>query len=566
MEKFINEILAKFGGAAKELVYLSVTPGVGLEAIQIDPTIKSVKAYGYRPLEYNESKREIENYDEFKKAFEEILTEMKIGSKCTVILNLPTVYVGKMELALLLNDDSITEALTSDAEQSYIFKRNEPIISWFDATTNSSSETRTVFYGAVQKAAVDKIKALLEEMGATLGGLEISLISVLRALDYAELAEVQMTENMPWNLMLVNQNGYSIFAMSGKNITDSYEEPIPLKTYEAEEVYDAIAQSAQLALMGLPASYLYIISETDLVSAELLSSKINFEGKIENFENNSFRKRDILPVSLNVIQENISKISLEAIGVGLTRISPYPVKLEFTGAKETEVATQDASVSFELNGKEITLTEKALRMMALVAAGVIVAVLLFAMLFLQSAEKKNKAELDRINKEIQTVEGEIKKLKDEASHTGFVARAEIETVLKNNRSKLMAYSALGTSVPKGLWLTYFMTKNDGKVDIKGVGESVEDIYLFFKNLKDSLIDQQLKLYKLEMLSSSIETAVEFGGVDYEFEITNMSPEDLSAPAATSDANPEEQQGQKQDGKSKNKFSEILPQVNLPMNK
>ena len=565
MEKFINKLLAKFGGATKEFVYLSVTPDVGLEAIQIDPTIKSIKAYSYKPLEYNESKREIENYDEFRSALGKLFDEMQINPKCNVILNIPTVHIGKMDLALLLNDESTQEALVSDAEQSYIFSRTEPVISWIDITRNANSETRTVFYGAVQKTAVEKFKYILEEFGANLVGLEISITSILRALDFAELSEFEMSESMPWNLMIINPAGYTVIAMNGQNIVDFYEEPIPLKTYEAEEIYHVITQSAQLALMGLPSNYLFVISETDLVNAELLATKMNVGCKIDTFDNNNFRKKDILPVSLNVLQENVSKISLEAVGIGLTRISSFPIKLDFSGVKESDVIAEEASLSFELNGKEITLAESALRLISVAVAGAIIIPLLVVMLLLPAVEKKNKAELNRINTEVQKVDDEIKKLNEEASHTGFVAKAEIETVLKNNRLKLMAYSSLGISVPKGLWITYFMTKDNGKVDIKGVGESVEDIYLFFKNIKDSLIDQQLKLYKLEMLSSSIDTAIEYGNVDYEFEITNMSPDELAPKASSSDEKASQDNPEEKGKGSSKKFIEVLPQIN-PINK
>ena len=44
-----------FSSGKKNTVYLSVTPGVGLELIEIDTHAKVVKNYAYRPLEYNDS-------------------------------------------------------------------------------------------------------------------------------------------------------------------------------------------------------------------------------------------------------------------------------------------------------------------------------------------------------------------------------------------------------------------------------------------------------------------------------------------------------------------------------
>ena len=93
----------------------------------------------------------------------------------------------------------------------------------------------------------------------------------------------------------------------------------------------------------------------------------------------------------------------------------------------------------------------------------------------------------------------------------------------------MNYVAAGESIPKTVWLTYFMTQGDGLVDIKGVATNVEDVYVFFKNMRDSLIGTKLRLQKLEMTSSSVDDAVSSSSnTNYNFEITNMSADQLNA--------------------------------------
>ena len=94
----------------------------------------------------------------------------------------------------------------------------------------------------------------------------------------------------------------------------------------------------------------------------------------------------------------------------------------------------------------------------------------------------------------------------------------------------MGYTALGESVPKKVWLTYFTAKGDGKFNIKGESDNVEDVYLFYKNMKDSLISTQLRLHKLQMKNDSVEDAVTIDPnqpSDYEFEITNMSNSEIN---------------------------------------
>ena len=91
----------------------------------------------------------------------------------------------------------------------------------------------------------------------------------------------------------------------------------------------------------------------------------------------------------------------------------------------------------------------------------------------------------------------------------------------------MAYAALGESVPKSLYLTYFITGDDGLIDIKGCANTVEDVYVFFKNLKDSLVDSNLRVSNLGLRSGSLDKVVNdtispYDSAPYIFEITNMT--------------------------------------------
>lgn len=531
IEKFLNELLSQFGAGSKESVYLSVTPGVGLELIQVDPSIKTIKNYGHKPLDYSDSMREIVNYDDFKSALEDLFSELNISPKCNIVLNIPMAHFGKIDLPLLLDDDGITEAIVSEVEQAYIFKRCEPVVSWYDASVNNASDTRTIFYAALQKPAIDKIKNIVSEIGATLTGIEISLISSLRALLYSDVTAQVMENGSAWNLMTISSNGYSILSLAGKNIVDYYEEPLALKTYELDEIYDAINASAQIALMHSPSNYLYVVSETDLVSAEHLVSKMQFEGTVNALENNSFKRRELLPVSLNILPDQVAKISLEAIGVAVSRICNYPVKFDFLFGKSGEAISTDSveSLSFHFNDKEIVLTEDVMRKMSYAIAGILLVPALVAFFTLPVLQKKYSERLQDINAKINSVDSQISQLTEQASASGsFVVKTEIENVLKANRIKLISYSALGESVPNDLWISYFSVKEDGKIDIKGESQTVEAIYVFFKNMKDYLIDTRLRVYKLKMKSDSIEDAVSLGEPQlYEFEITNMSEAELT---------------------------------------
>ena len=551
----LNNILSQLGVGSKDTVYLSVTPGVGLELIQLDISSRTVKNYAYRPLEYNESLRELVDIEAFKNAVTELFAELKINIKSNVVLNLPMVLFGGKELPLLLADDAVTEALTSEVEQSYIFKRYEPVISWIDANNSQSGDMRKLFYSAIQKNTIDDIKNALTELGATLSGVEMSLTSILKALAFSGLAEEQMKENISWNLMLITQSGYSICSMIGKNIVDYYEEPLAIKSFEGDEIYNAINASAQITLMSYPANYLYVISETDMVSAELLSKRLQTDGIVNFWENNSFKKQDALPVSLEVLEETAHKISLEAIGIAVGSNVNMPVKFNFLSGSASEGAIDDPNepVHVVLGTTEFDISPNAARNVALAAAVVLLIPAIIAFMVVPMVAKQKQTLLDDVNAKLQQTDAEIKRLQEEQNkQNDFDVNAEIKKVLGNNRSKLMAYTALGESVPKKLWVTYFVAKDDGKFDIKGDSSNVEDIYLFFRNMKDSLISTKLRLHKLEMKTESVDEAVTIDSnqpTDYEFEITNMTSAELNPPPPP-DPNAQQQAQQTDDQKNK----------------
>ena len=65
-------------------------------------------------------------------------------------------------------------------------------------------------------------------------------------------------------------------------------------------------------------------------------------------------------------------------------------------------------------------------------------------------------------------------------------------------------------------------------------------------MKDSLLNTQLRLHKLEMKSNSVDDAVNSSPnkpTVYEFEVTNMSPEELNPPAQNQDQNGNSEQPQ-----------------------
>ena len=519
------------GSTPKSRVYLSITPGVGIELIQLDLTNNTVANYAMRELVYSESSRDIVDYENFKNAVESMYDELGVNHKSEVVVNMPIVSFGLSKFGLAVSNDVIEGALSNELETAYIFQKAEPLLDWISVPKSAESDggEHLVAYSAIQKSVVDNLSLKLSEIGSRLVKVENSISSTFRALKYLGVASEAMQTGVTWNLLILSSIGYSLISMSGENIVDYFEEALPIKTLGEEELYDIITNSVQISLSSYPTNHLFVVSDTDLVSAAALVSRLNVMGTVDYIENNSYKTQDsIMPVSLNILQTYASKISLQAIGCALSDAITFPLTFNYTG--KTDIVTGEASCTIPIGEHEFTINKTQALYLALAIGG---AIFLFAALLYGVAiplENSYKEKDNQITSKLDTAQKELKDMKGGEDLAGFDLNREVEMGVKGNRAKLMNYIAPGENIPEDVWLTYFMTQGNGLVDIKGEASDVSSVYTFFKNLRDSLnsTGSKLKLQKLEMVSKSVDAAVAGVGANYVFEITNMSQEELDS--------------------------------------
>lgn len=543
----LKDLLAKLGISAKGTVGVAVSPGLGVEMIEVDKLTGTVSKYGNRHLEYNSSTREIANYESFGEALSELFDELHISPKSNVVLSLPSVYFGISDLPMLLTEDAVGNALISEAEQSYIFKRHEPVMSWCCIDSNFDTETKTYAYSAIQQNVVDSIKEVFDGIGCTAVAIESSYASLFRALSYSDLAKEQMQDGASWNLLVVMQNNYSIFSLEGKKIISYTEEPLALKSFVDDEIYNAIKASAQLTLSGLVANYLFIISETDLVSSEVLSMKLSSDCPVKFLECNKFAQNEILPVSLNILPKFALQITPEAIGSAAFFSCNYPLKLNIMQKEDegdiSDISSgSDESIKVNIGKMEFTLTKASLQKIFVILAVMLVLPLVGVFFLLNNTLiPDEQSKLTNLGTKEQSFKTEIDTYNNAKKTVTFDPKATIKDVIAKNKKKLAYYMALGVSIPNKLWITEYKLQGDSKVDIKGQSNNVESIYSFYKSLKQLVDNSDIRLYKLELNSGSIDEVVfDIKGASrvYSFEITNMSDGELSPqpPASPQDPN------------------------------
>ena len=527
MANFLDNIL---GGATE--VYIAVSPTNLIELGVVDPHTNLMTTYASASIEYNEAIREIADYDIFSAKIEKLFEECNLNpAKCNVHISLPTIWFAyKDNIPLTSDEESIKNIVFSELDQTYIFKRTDPVPYWFDAPLSLNSDTKSVFYTAIQSEVMDTLRNMFKEMGANLIEITCSLVSDLKGLISCGFAESEMNSDVAvWSLMIVNNSGFQLFGFQGKKLQDFYEEPIPIKSFDGDEIYSAIDNAAQIALMSSSAQSLVIISETDLLSARELSKRIQFGGKVTVIEDNKFRKKPLSDITRALIPEQQTEVSLHLLGM-FPDPAIFPLSVNFLTCIEGYARNDILEIPISAD-KTIILTKPKAMLYSLILLIALAVPLTIGWGSSVVLNQKYQSQIEELDSEIANVTAQLKNYQNKDG-PGFDPYMEIKKVLKNNRTKIMAYGALGDSVPKNLYLSYFMTGDQGYIDIQGYANTVEDVYVFYQNLKDSLVESKLRLSKLDLKTSSLDEVIQnvpnLSSAPYAFEITNMDDGQLSS--------------------------------------
>ncbi len=509
----MENFLAKLKPDTKVNIGISVSPNVGVEMMQIDASQHKIMKYAHRPLAYNSSTREIEDYNEFKVALRDLFNELKVSPQnANVVLNMPNVTFGHAFLPTVLDDEGVNGALTSKVEESYLFKKNTPVVSWVEVKENNSSEKRYILYSALQEGVVDVIKEIFNELGATLIAIENTYSSLMKTLEYTELTKDFALSSGSWNILLVSQNSYVVFSMLGYSIIEYFEEPLAIKSFNNDEVYVAISQAASGVLEKYPTDKLLIISESNDVSAEILAIQLKQPGDVIFLECNQYAKQPIMDVDLNVLPHYIKAITPEAIGAAIYRNREFAIKLNF-------LAQSDYHAPDTINVMGFDLTKEQLMIYTAIIGAAIIGVCFLCSMAIGSYVSSLEAKRTALEQEVATQEKELAELKQSSGKIDIYSAAK--TIDKSMVNKITYYDSIGADIPAKVWLTLFYADTNGAYGIKGQTTSVDDVYLFFRNIKSRVPDSDLILSALSVDDNEGLIDIEkTENAMYTFELTN----------------------------------------------
>ena len=261
---------------------------------------------------------------------------------------------------------------------------------------------------------------------------------------------------------------------------------------------------------------------TNIISAEVLASKLTYSAPIIHQEANSFSKEAFMEVGPGVDEALAATISLDIIGTALYKDFEALTTVNFNLFNKTlgDIYLQEQPPELHLAGRTIVLSNQNLLVALIIVALVVLIPSIAGYIYLATNISILNNEKEKLEREISDIEKFLKE-NNAISTSMFDEGFEIKMGLTHNKNIYSYYTIVGTEIPKKLWLTHL--KLSDKTTIEGQADNLESVYAFFRSVKDYNPDSQIKLQKLGLASSAkIQTLDENAEFDTDSILTSLN--------------------------------------------
>ena len=502
-------------------VGVSVTPEIGLEVAQIDFVSQTVLKYGSRQLSYDNNRKEIADLDIFKETLQDLLLDLQIPKGSEIYLNLPAITFKVKDYPASLNEEQLMNAIEEELLEHPIFKESDPAI---DAVKlpNSTIQFNKIAYTAAQKVMLIEIAMQIKDLGYKLAGIDTSVNSTLNSLIYKERVDVNPSSS--WVLLLVDNSFCRVIPMQGRNYVDCFEERISIGEVLGDaENYATVVGTIKPILKNLPSQYLCVVSETNIISAEVLAGQLQYNAPIIHQEANAYAKTPYLETADGIDKSAATLISLGVVGAAINRDfgdnSTAHLNLYNMTLGDVYLMEQPPVLSFRSLKLVMSLENMIKIIIALFAMFLVINVIAFS--FINNIKSQRKAEIAELDKKIADI-NQFLKDNESVSAELFDEGDEIRIGLLHNKNIYTYFTIVGTEIPKKLWLTSLELGDN--TTIEGQADNLESIYSFFRNIKDYDPSSPIKLQKLGLatINSNLQAISDSENFDTDSVITSMN--------------------------------------------
>ena len=479
--------------AKKKIIAVAITADRGLEVAEMDYAAGTILKYAHRDLDVVTLKSVIPDMDVFKELLSECLLEIGAPKGSSIVISLPTVAMGIGNYMTSQSDESIVQLVSNDlVEKDLVFRDDDPLV----VTTGLSVtiQSKVVAYTAAVYSVIQEVSRIIVDLGYKIQAIDVSVASVLRALLHSGKAQAQ--QDATWLMLLVDNHAARLLALNGTNLVEYKEEQLVYDYADTASNCDMVASTMASYIEKLPAKYLFVVSRTDAVSAEMLSAKIKYNNPIIFLEANGFSKEEFIEAP-DLEPSEVKHISLDIIGACLYDEGSLHFNLFCDELGDVYWSQQPPQ--FKLNGKTIVVTNELLTKWCIILLLLILVPVGFAYVYFNNEYNTISADYEAAKDKLKKTEEQITKYEGLVSTEVFSEQDEVRIGLVKNTAFYNYIDLLGRDTPSKLWLTSVII--DNYVKIEGRSGNIESIYTFFRNIKDSISETNVKLQKLSLATA-----------------------------------------------------------------
>lgn len=481
------------------VVGVSVTPEAGLEVAQIDFESKTVLKYSRRNIEFDNARKEIADLDVFRDTLGDLLFELDIPKGSEIVLNIPSIVFGVKDFPASLTQEEIQSAIEEDLLNVPIFQNSESAMD-FVTLPNSTIQFNKTAYIASHKTMLIEIAIQIKELGYKLITIDSSVNSILNALIYNE--RVDISPNKSWVLLLVENSSCKIISMSGRNYVDAFNEQISIgEVLGDDDNYSTVVEAVSPILKNLPAQYLYVVSKTNIISAQKLANILNYNAPIIHLEANKYATSPYLETTPDIVDDSVITMSLDVVGAAVRREFEDLSNSNFNLFNESfgDVYLQEQPPVIVVNGKKLVLSMQNMCIASTFLAAIVIALTVIIYIPIVTSIHSTRETISKIEEDIVNIQQFLDEHKNISTEL-FDEGDEIKMGLAHNKNIYTYYTIVGTEIPQKLWLTALNLSD--AVTIDGQADNLESIYGFFRNIKDYNPNSKIKLQKLGYATKS----------------------------------------------------------------
>lgn len=476
--EFFRSLIEKLSTPVSKSVGVYISSDSQLEVVVFDKELNVVKNSGKAELKYDNVLRQVD-LKELEATLYYFVNELDIPRNYPFYVSLPNILTSVKTLPADLEDIELDIALNSEAEKSYIFKKAEPKTSWILISSNEQTLTNTYIYSVIQREQIESIQQIFANNNLKLHAIDTSFACLIRGLSISGILSDNIQQNDKWAIVTISYNNYIIAKFDGGTLLNIIETPLALKSIEPDSLYPTISAAVSEKLGFDKLDNLYLVSQTSDFIAEKLTSHIKIICNVHTIDNNKFKGK---PIFLSQSSTELEPTSPESIGAACWKNADIDLSFNFS-----DINTKNELQGF-LGKIGIRKTLHLYLFIGLFAAVILIGLTKFTLTGINSYLKT----------QVQKQSSEIKNLKPPPKE--FDIDNVIISTFTRNLDVLNSYDAIGASIPEKIWIESFFIDDDLTTIIKGNSYNIEDIKIYFENLKTLAKFKNLKIKSINVFN------------------------------------------------------------------